>query len=116
MAQTMRAILLASATAATFFDFRVSNPNSHGEVRPGLAARITAVAPITSNRRRSSSPWRLIPPSRYRPAVEASRGVMPSQEAKCRAERNALGSATLSAKLTPPIGPMPGIVARHWLV
>src|SRR5712691_9229086 len=26
------------------------------------------------------------------------------------------GGRLLSAKLTPPIGPMPGIVARHWLV
>src|SRR6266851_5552270 len=25
------------------------------------------------------------------------------------------GGRLLSAKLTPPIGPMPGIVARHWL-
>src|SRR5437899_12408427 len=50
------AILLASATAATFFGLRASNPMSHGAVRPGLAARITAVAPITSRRRQSSSP------------------------------------------------------------
>ena len=42
MARMMRAILLASLTAASFFDLRASNASSHGEVRPGLAARITA--------------------------------------------------------------------------
>ena len=47
MARMMRAILLASLTAASFFDLRASNASSHGEVRPGLAARITAVAPMT---------------------------------------------------------------------
>ena len=85
-------------------------------VRPGLAARITAVAPMTSKRRKSSSPARLILPSFCRPAVEFWRGVMPIQEAKCRPERKARGSATLRAKLTPAIGPIPGMVARHWLV
>src|SRR5215471_11244945 len=107
MTQMMRAILLASATAASFFDLRASNASSHGEVRPGLAARITAVAPMTSNRRKSSSPAQLILPSFCRPAVEFSRGVMPIQEAKCRPERKARGSATLRAKLTPAIGPIP---------
>jgi len=81
-----------------------------------LAARITAVAPITSNRRKSSSPARLIRPSFCRPAVESSRGVMPSQEAKRRPERKAFASGTLRAKLTPAIGPIPGMVAKHWLV
>src|SRR6516162_9347467 len=42
MARMMRAILLASLTAASFFDLRASNASSHGEVRPGLAARTTA--------------------------------------------------------------------------
>jgi len=70
MARMIRAILLASATAASFFDLRASKASSHSEVRPGLAARITAVAPITSKRRKSSSPARLILPSFCRPAVE----------------------------------------------
>jgi hypothetical protein len=64
MAQMMRAILLASATAASFFDLRASNSNSHGEARPVLACRMTAVAPSTSSRRRLSSPSRLILPGR----------------------------------------------------
>jgi len=86
--------LLASATAATFFGLRASKAKSHGAVRPGLAARITAVAPITSSRRKSSSPARLIRPSFCRPAVESSRGVMPTQAAKRRPERKALASGT----------------------
>ena len=94
MARTMRAILLASATAATFFGLRACNPMSHGAVRPGLAARITAVAPITSRRRKSSSPARLIRPSFCRPAVESSRGVRPTQAAKRRPEQKALASGT----------------------
>src|SRR6516225_5513904 len=77
MAQMMRAILLASASAATFFALRASNPISHGEARPGLACCMTAVAPSTSSRRKSSSPALLILPSRCRPAVESSSGVMP---------------------------------------
>ena len=81
-----------------------------------MAVRITAVAPMTSKRRKSSSPARLILPSFCRRAVEFSRGVMPIQEAKCRLERKACGSATVRAKLTPAIGPIPGIVAKHWLV
>ena len=115
MAQMMRAILLASATAASFFGWRASNPSSQGAVRPGLACWMTAVAPSTSSRRRVSSPCRLIRPGRCLPPVEFSRGVMPIQAAKCRPERKALGSGTLRVTLTPPIGPTPGIVVRHWL-
>src|SRR5438477_7048567 len=119
MAQMMRAILFASATAATFFGLRASNFESHGTAWPFLPRRpfsacwITAVAPSTSNRRKPSSPSRLILPSRCLPPVEFSRGVIPIHAAKCRAERKPFGSGTLRAKLTPPIGPTPGIVARH---
>ena len=81
MAQMMRAILLASATAASFFGLRASNPKSHGAARPRLACWITAVAPSTSNRRRLSSPSRLILPSRCLPPVEFSRGVITPQSA-----------------------------------
>jgi hypothetical protein len=76
MAQTMRAILLASATAASFLGLRASNPRSHGEACPRLACWMTAVAPSTSSRRKSSSPCRLILPGRCLPAVAFSRGVM----------------------------------------
>src|SRR6266849_6221986 len=116
MAHTVRAILLASAIAASFLGLRASKLSSQGEVRPGLAKRICAMAPSTSRRRRLSSPCRLIRPGRCRPAVECSRGVMTSAAAKCRPERKALGSLTLSEKLPAPIGPMPGWVTRHWLI
>src|SRR6267142_3440911 len=59
------------------------------------------VAPSTSSRRRLSSPSWLILPGRCLPAVEFSRGVIPIHAAKCRAERKALASGILSAKLTP---------------
>src|SRR6202048_4357588 len=108
MAQMTRAILLASATAASFFGLRASNPKSHGEARPLLARWMTAVAPSTSSRRRLSSPSWLILPGRCLPAVEFSRGVIPIHAAKCRAERKALASGILSAKLTPAIGPTRG--------
>src|ERR1700730_15234537 len=109
MAQMTRAILLASATAVSFFGLRASNPKSHGEARPLLARWMTAVAPSTSSRRRLSSPSWLILPGRCLPAVEFSRGVIPIHAAKCRAERKALASGILSAKLTPAIGPSPGM-------
>src|SRR5260370_3576445 len=115
MAQMMRAILLASARAASFLGRRASKWSSQGEAGPGRAQRITAVAPRTKRRRRFASPCRLIRPGRWRPAVEFSFGVRPSQAARWRPERKALGSGTLRAKLTAPIGPAPGIVGRHLL-
>src|SRR5258708_5879711 len=115
MAQRVRAILLASATAASFFGLRASKLTSHGEALPGLAKRITAVAPSTNNLRSAASPCRLIAPSRRRPPDEFSFGTRPSQAAKWRPERNALGSGTRSVRLIAPIGPIPGCLARHWL-
>src|SRR5215472_16103946 len=108
MAQTMRATLLATATAVSFLDLRASKASSHGAARPGLAARITAVAPITSNRRRSSSPARLILPSFCRPAVEASRGVMPTQEAKVPARAKGFQIGHLESKADAGDWPDPG--------
>src|SRR5258708_2018250 len=83
---------------------------------PALACRIPGGARSTRGGRGLWSPAGLFLPGRCLPAVEFSRGVMPIHAAKCRPERKAFGSGTLSVKLTPPIGPMPGIVARHWLV
>jgi hypothetical protein len=62
-------------------------PAATGGCGADLAAGITAVAPITSRSRRSSSPARLIPPSFCRPAVETSRGVMPIQDRAGLGER-----------------------------
>src|SRR5438128_7032447 len=114
MAHTMRAILLAKATAASLRGLRLSKLSSHCEVagRLGLACWMTAVAPSTSNCRSRSSPARLMPPRRCRPAVERSRGTSPSQAAKCRAEAN-FPASTRSAKFSAPIGPIPGIAASR---
>src|SRR6266851_2024350 len=90
--------LLASATAASFFGLRASNPRSHAGARPGLACWMTAVAPSTSSRRRLSSPSRLILPGRCLPAVEFSRGVMPI---------HAAGPACFSPVLSGGSGPRP---------
>src|SRR5271167_2679283 len=100
MAHTVRAILLARATAASLRGRRSSNFSSHGEavLLPGLAKRITAMAPTTSNWRNRSLPARLMPPSRCRPPVDLSLGVKPSQAAKWRPDLNRDGS-TISAKL-----------------
>jgi hypothetical protein len=85
MAQIIRAILLASATATTFFGRRASIASSQGVAsrRPGLpAAVITDMAPFTSNARSRSLPARLIPPMRCLPPVACSCGVNPSQAAR----------------------------------
>ena len=50
------------------------------------------MAPTTSNCRSRSLPARLMPPRRWRPPVERSFGVKPSQAAKCRPEVNRPGS------------------------
>jgi hypothetical protein len=65
MAHTVRAILLASATATSLRGLRPSSFSSHSLacLLPGLVAnRITAVAPVTNNRRNRSFPARLMPP------------------------------------------------------
>jgi len=49
MAQTIRAVLLASAAAATFVVRRANNCTSHGLRVPCLSAyRMTAIAPTNS--------------------------------------------------------------------
>ena len=53
MAQAIRAILLASATAATFAGRRSIKRASHGRLVPRCRAyRITAIAPVTSSHRK----------------------------------------------------------------
>ena len=68
------------------------------DVRPGLAKRITAVAPSTSSLRRTSLPCRLMRPCRRLPPEELSFGVRPSHAAKCRPERKLLGSVCSTLK------------------
>ena len=57
---------------------RPAQSQQPAEVLPGLACRITVVAPSTNNWRNRSSPARLMPPRRVLPPVECSRGVNPS--------------------------------------
>src|SRR3954469_16396110 len=94
MAHRVRAILLARATAASLRGRRSSSPSSQGlaALLVGLAWRITAIAPTTSSWRSRSLPARLMPPRRWRPPVDRSRGVKPSQAAKWRADSNWLAS------------------------
>jgi len=67
----MRAVLLASATAASFGDLRLRSAASQGEARPlRRACWITAVAPTTSTLRSASPPARVMTPSLTLPAVE----------------------------------------------
>src|ERR1700712_4479082 len=85
IAHTIRAILLASATAASLRGRRCSSFSNHSLacLLPGLSAnRMTAVAPITSNWRNRSLPARLMPPMRCLPPVECSFGVRPIQAAR----------------------------------
>jgi hypothetical protein len=65
------------AAAASLRGRRSSKDKSPAEARPGLAYRMIAVAPSTSNGRRRSSPARLMPPIRRLPPLECSRGVSP---------------------------------------
>ena len=74
----MRAVLLASATAANFGGLRLRSSVSQGDgLPPRWACRITVVAPTTSTLRNAWSPARVIPPSLTLPAVEWSFGVKP---------------------------------------
>ena len=70
--QAMRAVLLASATAASFGGLRLTSAVSQGDGFPCafLACWITAVAPTTKTPRNASSPARVMTPRRCLPAVE----------------------------------------------
>src|ERR1035437_1193529 len=89
MAQMIRAILLARATAASLRGLRSSNCRSHAEadLLPGLAKRMTDMAPTNSNCRNLSLPALLILPMRCLPPVECSfgPGAYPGQQ--CRHQR-----------------------------
>lgn len=82
------AILLASATVATLYGRRASNPTIHG-LACGLvrAVRKTNVAPTTIRERNKGLPILEMPPSRFLPPLECGRGVKPTQAAKCRPDR-----------------------------
>src|ERR1700688_5005899 len=79
MAQATRAILLASATAATFVGRHSINRPSQGRFCvPCLRAqRITAIAPTTSNRRKYRLPCFVMLPSLSLPPVACCLGTNP---------------------------------------
>ena len=85
-----RAMLFANATATTGIGFRSSIRASQDPFgAPRLDAhRITAVAPMTSNRRMSRRTIFDVFPSFCLPPVECCRGTRPSQAAKSRPRRN----------------------------
>src|SRR5258707_13486901 len=107
----MRAVLLASATAACFGVLRLSNSanQADGFVLPRRTCWISAVAPTISVLRSISSPARVITPRRVLPAVEGFFGVSPSQAPKARPGRKALGSGNLIANTVALFGRLLGV-------
>ena len=80
MAQAMRAILLANATAATLIGRRSMIRVSQSRFVPCCRAyRMTAIAPATSSHRKYRLPCFEIPPSRSLPPVECCLGTSPIQ-------------------------------------
>ena len=120
MARMMRAILLASATAASFFGLsqkprRGAAPFGLLDDRSGAEHEQPAqvlVALVTD----------LAEPVFTSGGALARGDADPGRKVPARAKGLRIGhprfreGRLLSATLTPPIGPMPGIVARHWLV
>src|SRR3954470_19716571 len=118
MAQTERAILLASAIATSILGLRASmrwiQLPSGAPLRK--AARTTVIAPMISRRRISRWPIFEIFPRTCLPPVECCRGTSPSQAAKSRPRlKTSIGGAKVSiARVV--IGPTPGIVCRRRVV
>src|SRR5665213_2130778 len=110
-AQAMRAILLANATAASFFGLLSSSFARHGSFLACLPFS-TAVAPFTSSRLRYPLPRLLMGPSLTLPPVPSWRGTRPREAAKSRPLSKCLGSVTIAAIALLRIGPKPGMVSR----
>src|SRR5256886_12760846 len=106
----MRAILLASATAASLGGLRFSSATSQGDgrPRPRRTCWITAVAPATNRVRKTSSPARVILPSLVLPAVGWAFGGSPSPAAECRPEGDERWSGGLITRAGGPVGSHPG--------
>src|SRR5258708_22436593 len=102
----MRAILLASATAASFGGLRFSRASNQGDGRPRplRTCWITAVAPATNSLRKTSSPARVILPSLVLPAVGWYLGFQPTQAAKSPPAERRPGPR----RPLPPAGGPPG--------
>ena len=116
MAQAIRAILLASATAATLIGRVAMRRASHGRFVPCCRAyRMTAIAPATSSQRKWRLPCFDIPPSLSLPPVECCLGTRPIHAARLRPDANALQSPTSATSAVATIGPTPGISSSRRL-
>ena len=114
-AQTILAILLASAAAASLIGLRaISLPiqlsEKLGSRRPH---RIAERAPVTNRRRIVRSPILVIPPRRSLPPLEFCLGTRPSHAAKSRPERKPCMFGTPAMIALAVIGPTPGTVSRR---
>src|SRR6266511_2173037 len=116
MAQAMRAILFASATAATLIGRRSIRRASQGRFVPCWRAyRMTAMAPATSSQRKCRLPCFEIPPSRSLPPVECCLGTKPIHAARLRPDENVFQSPTSATNAVATIGPTPGISSSRRL-
>src|SRR5262252_8118062 len=116
MAQAMRAILLASATAATLIGRRSIRRASQGRFVPCWRAyRMTAMAPATSSQRKCRLPCFEIPPSLSLPPVECCLGTKPIHAARLRPDENVFQSPTSATNAVATIGPTPGISSSRRL-
>ena len=110
MAQAIRAILLARATAATLIGRRSMMRVSQRRFVPcRLAYRMTAMAPATSSQRRYRLPCFDIPPRLSLPPVECCLGTKPIHAARLRPDANVFQSPTSAMRAVATIGPTPGI-------
>ena len=106
MAQAMRAILLANATAATLTGLRSMIRASHSRFVPCCRAyRMTAMAPVTRSHRKYRLPCFEILPRRSLPPVECCLGTSPIQAAKLRPDENSFQSPTSATRAVATSGP-----------
>jgi len=111
-AQTVLAILFASATVISMRGFRASMPANHAPALSGLrpATFVTELAPMMRSLRKLRSPIFVVRPRRSFPPLECCRGTRPSQAAKSRPRRKVLAAGASAASAVAITGPTPGIV------
>ena len=118
IAQTIRASLLANATATTLAGLRALSAASQSHNAPLRfgAARKTEMAPNTRSRRIYRLPCLVIDPNFSLPPVEFCLGVAPSQAAKSRPDLKACGSGALARIAEAASAPTPGTLAASRLI
>jgi hypothetical protein len=110
MAQTIRAILLASAIATSISGLRSNIRLSHKPAIPfRLAHWTTDMAPMISNRRISRCPIFDVRPSRSLPPLECCRGTRPSQAAKSRSRLPEIAARANAGSVMALSNPIPGM-------